>query len=197
LIHRLASAGHCFVLLFVSPFNLGFLEALALYKPTHTTYDEAGANLLAKEVKVVNHPQFSRLLEHEISELMIPASKVAHVQLGNSLEHALLVLIKSGYSAVPVLDLDYKIHGQISTTLIMESILGIERIEYETLHEHKVEEVMNPKIPRIRQQENFMRALELSINHPYVCIEDDQGVFLGILTRRAILAILYRYFRES
>ncbi len=39
-----------------------------------------------------------------VQDLMIPSEKVAHVQLNNPLEHALLVLVKSGYYAVPVLD---------------------------------------------------------------------------------------------
>ncbi|HEX6923282.1 MAG TPA: CBS domain-containing protein, partial [Bacillales bacterium] len=33
-----------------------------------------------------------------IADWVIPADKVAHVQIGNPLEHALLVLIKTGYS---------------------------------------------------------------------------------------------------
>lgn len=138
-----------------------------------------------------------QLLQNRINELVVPASKVAHVQLGNSLEHALLVLIKSRYSAIPVLDHEYKIKGQISKTMILESILGLERIEYEKLEERVVSEVMDEKIPRMKEDETFLKALELSINHPYVCIEDSEGVFQGILTRRAILAAVYQYFRQS
>lgn len=139
----------------------------------------------------------NQLLQNRIHEMVIPASKVAHVQLGNSLEHALLVLIKSRYSAIPVLNHDYKIKGQISKTMILESILGLERIEYEKLESRIVEEVMDVKIPRMKEDGTFLKALELSINHPYVCIEDASGVFRGILTRRSILAAVYQYFRQS
>lgn len=145
----------------------------------------------------MNDIQSNQLLETDITELIIPASKVAHVQLGNSLEHALLVLIKSGYSAVPVLDLDYKIHGQISKTTILESILGMERIEYEKLHEHKVEEVMNRKIPRLKETESFLKVLDVLINHPFLCIENKEGVFVGILTRSAVLACMYNSFSNK
>ena len=145
----------------------------------------------------MNDQQIRQLLQNEIKDLIIPASQVAHVQLNHSLEHALLVLIKSGYSAIPVLDSEYKICGQISLTLILESILGIERIEYENLHEHQVAEVMNSKIPRMKESETFLRALELSINHPFVCMEDDAGRFVGILTRKSILTLVYRYFRNK
>jgi predicted transcriptional regulator len=136
-------------------------------------------------------------LSTQIKELMISSTKVAHVQLGNSLEHALLVLIKSGYSAIPVLDSSYRIQGQISTTMILDHILGLERIEYEKLGDHTVDEVMNKKIPRLKESDYFLKALELSINHPFVCMEDEEGVFLGILTRKNILALVYQYFRQE
>ncbi|WP_018131560.1 cyclic-di-AMP-binding protein CbpB [Effusibacillus pohliae] len=138
----------------------------------------------------------SLLLQQEIRELIIPADNVAHVQLGNSLEHALLVLTKSGYSAVPVLDLHFRIHGLISTTLIFDTILGIERIEHEKLGDLKVEQIMNRKVPRLKENDTFFRALELSINNPFICIENQDGVFAGILTRRSILALVYRHFRN-
>lgn len=136
------------------------------------------------------------MLYTKIKDLVIASTKVAHVQLGNSLEHALLVLIKSGYSAIPVLDHSYRLHGQVSTTLIMNKILGLERIEYEKMADYTVDEVMTTKIARMNYSEEFMKALELSINHPFICIEDDDGVFQGILTRKSILALVYRHFRQ-
>lgn len=144
----------------------------------------------------MNQIPIQDILANDIRELILPASKVAHVQLGNSLEHALLVLIKSGYSAIPVLDASYKIQGLISTTLILESILGLERIEYEKLSSRKVEEVMNSRIPRVLETDPLQKALELSINHPFVCVEDQDGVFVGILTRRSILSLVYRSLRN-
>lgn len=72
-------------------------------------------------------------LEVSIKDLMIPSERVAHVQVGNSLEHALLVLTKSGYTAIPVLDPHYRLMGLISTPIIMDSILGLERIEFEQI----------------------------------------------------------------
>lgn len=136
------------------------------------------------------------LLHTPIKDLIIASTKVAHVQLGNSLEHALLVLIKSGYSAIPVLDHQYRLHGQISTNHILNKSLGLERFEYERMSELIVDDVMDTKIPRLKDSEEFMKALEVSINHPYVCIEDDQNIFQGILTRKSILALVYRHFRN-
>jgi predicted transcriptional regulator len=136
-------------------------------------------------------------LPTNIEELMIPGNKVAIVQEGNSLEHALLVLTKSGYSAIPVLDRDYKLKGLISMSLILDSALGIESIEFDKLRERKVEEVMNKKVAWIKEDGSFFRGLELSINHPFLCVVNEEGVFVGILTRKSILAVLHNYLKQG
>jgi predicted transcriptional regulator len=130
------------------------------------------------------------LLTTHLQKLMIPSEKVAHVQVGNSLEHALLVLTKSGYTAIPVLDPHYKLHGLISTPIIMESILGLERIEYEKLEQSRVEEVMNKQIPHLKINAQLQDMMQLLVDHPFLCVENDEGLFEGILTRRAVLGLI-------
>lgn len=122
-----------------------------------------------------------------IEEYMIPADKVAHVQLGNNLEHALLVLTKTGYTAVPVLDPYYKLHGLLGTNMMMDAILGLQRIEFEKLEHMKVEEAMNSDIPTLYINDPLSKGLDLVIDHSFVCVVDHEGIFEGILTRRAIL----------
>ncbi|WP_108669874.1 cyclic-di-AMP-binding protein CbpB [Peribacillus acanthi] len=129
----------------------------------------------------------NELLSSKIKEFIIPAERVAHVQLGNNLEHTLLVLTKSGYTAIPVLDPFYKLHGLISTPMILDSILGLTRIEFEQLESKKVTEVMKSDIPRLNLEDDMKQGLEMLIDHPFVCVQNDEGIFEGILTRRAIL----------
>src|SRR5699024_11111326 len=90
-----------------------------------------------------------------VSEIMISYEKVAHVQSNSQLEHALLVLIKSGYLAVPILDKDYKFVGLISKTVILDEILGLERFETEKLNDLKVIDVMNKDELCIQQTASF------------------------------------------
>ena len=128
-----------------------------------------------------------KLTDISVAELMIPSEKVAHVQMNNPLEHALLVLVKSGYSAVPVLDTSYKLVGMISKTVILNQILGIERFETEKLSELKVKDVMNGDVPSLNKENNLLDGLNATINHNFICVIDHDGYFDGILTRRAIL----------
>lgn len=122
-----------------------------------------------------------------VEELMIPSEKVAHVQLNNPVEHALLVLVKSGYAAVPVLDASYKLVGIIGKTVILNETLGLERFEIEKLSELRVQDIMKSDIPRLTKKDTLIDGLNALINHAFVCVVDEDGYFDGILTRRAIL----------
>ena len=133
------------------------------------------------------------LLDLPISDFIISSEKVAHVQSGNSAEHALLVLTKTGYSSIPVLDIKYRLIGLLSTKMITESILGLERIEYEKLENIKVDEVMERNVAYIKNTDTFRKALDLVINHPFLCVIDEEEMFVGILTRRVILKQLKKY----
>ncbi|WP_068672534.1 cyclic-di-AMP-binding protein CbpB [Oceanobacillus sp. Castelsardo] len=128
-----------------------------------------------------------RLSDISVGDLMISSEKVAHVQINNPLEHALLVLVKSGYSAVPVLDTSYKLVGIISKTTILNQILGMERFEIEKLSELKVKEVMNHDLLTLKKENNLLDGLNATIDHAFICVVDKDNYFDGILTRRAIL----------
>ncbi|GLO65843.1 MULTISPECIES: cyclic-di-AMP-binding protein CbpB [Oceanobacillus] len=135
-------------------------------------------------MSTIQETQLSDLL---ISDYFVPSEKVAHVQINNPLEHALLVLVKSGYAAVPVLDSSYKFVGIIGKTVILNETLGLEKFEMERLAEIKVEEVMNTDVPTLTRDHTILDGLNAVINHAFICIVDNEGYFDGILTRRAIL----------
>lgn len=122
-----------------------------------------------------------------ITEHIISSEKVAHVQAGNSAEHALLVLTKTGYSSIPVLDSEDKLQGLLSIRTVTDSILGLAHIEYERLPELKVDTIMKTEFTTIRSTENFQKALDLLIDNAFLCVVDEEGVFVGILTRRVLL----------
>jgi len=135
-------------------------------------------------------------LELTIKDLMISSERVAHVQIGNNLEHALLVLTKSGYTAIPVLDAHYRLHGLISTPIIMDSILGLERIEFEQLEKKRVEEIMKRSVPRVNITASLVSCLDLLVNHPFLCIETEDGFFDGILPRSTVLSQLNKIVKR-
>ena len=137
------------------------------------------------------------LLDVPIEDFIISSEKVAHVQIGNSAEHALLVLTRTGYSSIPVLDIKYRLKGLLSSKMITEAILGLERIEYDRLPEIKVDDIMEKEVAYLKNTDSFKRALDLVINHAFLCVVDEEGTFVGILTRRVILKQLKKYIYQS
>lgn len=137
------------------------------------------------------------LLDVPIKDFVISSEKVAHVQIGNSAEHALLVLTRTGYSSIPVLDIKYRLQGLLSSKMITEAILGLERIEYDRLPDIKVDDVMETEVAYLKSTDSFKRALDLVINHAFLCVVDEEGTFVGIITRRVILKQLKKYIYQS
>ncbi|WP_146552331.1 cyclic-di-AMP-binding protein CbpB [Rummeliibacillus sp. SL167] len=135
-------------------------------------------------------------LELPIADLIISSEKVAHVQLGNNAEHALLVLTKTGYSSIPVLDTQYCLHGLLSMRMITESILGLDHIEFEKLNDIKVDDIMDKKVATLNIHDKFQKALDLVINHAFLCVLDNEEKFVGIMTRRVILKQLKKYIYQ-
>ena len=133
------------------------------------------------------------LLDMPIKDFIICSEKVAHVQSGNNAEHALLVLTRTGYSSIPVLDVKYRLQGLLSIKMITEAILGLERIEYDRLANIKVDDVMEKEVVYLKITDTFKRALDLVINHAFLCVVDEEGTFVGIMTRRVILKQLKKY----
>lgn len=140
--------------------------------------------------------KLGNFLSDKLDSYMISAEKVAHVQMGNNLEHALLVLTKCGYSVIPVLDFEFKLHGLISSAMITDAILGLERIEYERLEQLKVEDVMQTKMPVLTNATDVEKIVKLLVDNPFICVVDEAGIFEGIITRHVILKQVQRYIHE-
>ncbi|CAM3805355.1 cyclic-di-AMP-binding protein CbpB [Alkalicoccus chagannorensis] len=136
------------------------------------------------------------VLSGSIDLFIVPSEEVAHVQPDNSLEHALLVLVKSGYTAIPVLNMSNELQGIISKAQILDRILGIERIEPEKLHSWLVEEIMEKDYTSVNYQAPFEKVMTQSIQYPFVCVEDDEGSFKGIIPRSKILAHLNGFLHD-
>lgn len=137
------------------------------------------------------------LQDDEMKELIIDASDVACVHPQHSAEHALLVLIKSGYATIPVVDSTGRVKGIISKTLILDRILGLERIEFDTLSLFSVNDVMNQQVARIQATDRFFHALQMCIDAPFLCVEDINGLFVGLIARRGILVMLHNFLRQE
>lgn len=56
---------------------------------------------------------------------------------------------------------------------------------------------MNRDIPTLKLYDPFEKALNLLINHPFLCVVDDEKYFEGIITRRVILKKLAAFLHQD
>jgi predicted transcriptional regulator len=61
----------------------------------------------------------------------------------------------------------------------------------------KVDTLMQSPVPSIHINEKFKKGLDLLINHPFLCVVDDEETFVGILTRRVVLKQLKKHIYQN
>ncbi|WP_170006821.1 cyclic-di-AMP-binding protein CbpB [Bacillus fonticola] len=128
--------------------------------------------------------QLNESLDTYTSVLLVPEDRVAHVLTGSTCAHALLLLTKSGYTAFPVLDFSNRVVGIVSLPLILESMVETSGWNEEKLYEQKIEAVMDTKVPKVKKTDRMKRILKLLIDHPFLCVVDEEDRLAGIVTRR-------------
>ena len=61
----------------------------------------------------------------------------------------------------------------------------------------KVDQLMQSLVPSIHIDKKFKKGLDLLIDHPFLCVVDDEETFVGILTRRVVLKQLKKHIYQN
>ncbi|WP_289220275.1 CBS domain-containing protein [Ileibacterium valens] len=109
------------------------------------------------------------------------------------LSQALILMKKHGYSAVPVVSRSGVYLGSVSEGDFLWFLLEHGNDE-KALENHTISELIREGfMPAAPNTISFEDLLAISLNQNYVPIVDDRNIFIGIVTRQAIL----NYFLES
>ncbi len=125
---------------------------------------------------------------------LIPKSKIVYVEKSNTLRQVIEKLDYHKYSAVPILDENGRYVGTVSEGDLFWYIK-----EYGDLNYHVSEEINILSVPRrreykaIRYDSSMDELLQLAMGQNFVPVLDDHDVFMGIVTRKAII----EYFTEA
>ncbi|UUV99207.1 cyclic-di-AMP-binding protein CbpB [Vagococcus luciliae] len=126
------------------------------------------------------------LLENE-ADFLISAENVATLNEINSLEHALLVLTKIGYSRVPVLNKEEQLVGLVSLSQVVDQMFGMEDFEPQNLSGKKVSDVMDTNMSPAQLPIDLEKTLHLLVDNNFIPVVDENNQFMGIITRKEIL----------
>lgn len=129
-------------------------------------------------------PAISNMLMENKEHFLIPASQVATLEADNSLTHAFLVLTKVRYSKIPVVARGDKFVGLISMPMITDTMLGLEKLDVDTLDEHCVDDVVDKQVATIENPYDIEEVMHLLVDNPFLPVVSKEGEFTGIVTRR-------------
>lgn len=126
------------------------------------------------------------LLEND-TNFVIPADNVASLLDIHPLNHALLVLTKTGYSKIPVVTTENEFVGLIGLSSVVNEMFDLTDVDSDNLEGKQVKDVVITDIPTLCEPYNVEDILHLLVNNPFIPVIDEQNHFLGILTRRELI----------
>ena len=129
---------------------------------------------------------------------LTPKNEVAYIQEDSTLRQALEKMEYHRYTAIPILDREGKYIGTLTEGDLLREI----KSEYD-LNLHEAEDIPILKVPRRWKMEpvniecDIEDLIQMAMRQNFVPVVDDQGVFIGIITRRAVIQYAFRPKKED
>ena len=128
---------------------------------------------------------------------LTPKSEVAYIFENETLRQTLEKMEHRKFSCIPLLSPDGKYTGTISEG---DLLWGMQRLEISDLKDAESVPIM--AIPRranykpVHINSDMEDLVDRAINQNYVPVVDDQGFFIGIITRKAIIKYCYSEMKK-
>lgn len=129
---------------------------------------------------------------------LTPKSEVAYIFEDETLRQTLEKMEHRKFSCIPILSPDGKYTGTISEG---DLLWGMKRLEIMDIKEAESVPIM--AVPRratykpVHVNSNMEDLLDRAINQNYVPVVDDQGFFIGIITRKEIIKYCYKEMKKT
>lgn len=120
--------------------------------------------------------------------LLKPKKDVAFIYENNSIRQGLTKMRTHGYSAIPVLDDEGKYVGSVSDADFLWHLIDMGSASLKDQEKHYIRDIMRKDFsPAVKINVTMEELLDQAMRQNYVCVTDDRGVFIGIVTRRDII----------
>lgn len=130
--------------------------------------------------------EFEDFLLQHLDHYLIAADDLAIFIDSHNTDHVMLLLANNGYSRVPVITKDKKYVGTISISDILSYKAKYQLTDWE-MSKMDIAEMVNTKIETISDQASLTETMHKLIDYPFLPVVDNQGTFIGIITRKSIL----------
>lgn len=128
-----------------------------------------------------------------IAFFLTPKNNVAYLSMGDSMRQGLEKLRRHSYTALPVIYEGGQYAGYISEGDFLRSIFNIGTIDMRDLEDITIDESVHKEDFSVRITASMDDLLGAILDHNFVPVVDDRGMFMGIVTRRAVI----KYFADK
>ncbi len=129
---------------------------------------------------------------------LTPKSEVAYIFEDDTLRQTIEKMEHRKFSCIPLLSVDGRYTGTISEG---DLLWGLKRLN--TMDVKEMEDISIMAIPRratykpVHADADMEDLLDRAINQNYVPVVDDQGFFIGIITRKEIIKYCYKELKKA
>lgn len=119
---------------------------------------------------------------------LIPKSQVATLEDDDTFRQGLEKMRYHGYTAIPVLTKQGKYVGTLSEGDLLWNLIDIGGASLEECEELHIADILKPnRNPPIKITAKAEELLEQLMTHNFLPVTDDEGAFIGIVTRQRML----------
>ena len=125
-----------------------------------------------------------------VAFFLIPKSQVTHLTEGSSFRQGMEKLHRHGYTAIPVISGEGKYLGSISEGDFLWNIMSMGSTDPHDLEEARIDDIISDRAPAVRVNTPISELWERMLEQNFVPVVDDRDMFVGIVTRRSVMAYL-------
>ena len=125
-----------------------------------------------------------------VAFFLIPKSQVTYLTEGSSFRQGMEKLHRHGYTAIPVISREGKYLGSISEGDFLWNIMSMGSTDPYEVEEAKIDEIISDRTPPVRVTTPIPELWDQVLDQNFVPVVDDRDMFVGIVTRRSVMAYL-------
>lgn len=125
-----------------------------------------------------------------VAFFLIPKSQVTYLTEGSSFRQGMEKLHRHGYTAIPVISREGKYLGSISEGDFLWNIMSMGSLDPYDLEEASIDDIISDRTPPVRVTTPIPDLWEQVLDQNFVPVVDDRDMFVGIVTRRSVMAYL-------
>lgn len=125
-----------------------------------------------------------------VAFFLIPKSHVAHLTEGSSFRQGMEKLRRYGYTAIPVVAKDGRYLGSVNEGDFLWNVMSLGSIDPADLEAACIDQIVSDRTPPVGVNTPVEELMDRLLDQNFVPVVDDRHMFVGIVTRRSVMAYL-------